>query len=165
VKDPQELFLHELEDMYDAEQRILKVLPKLAKEAQDDKLREAFEHHHEETQTQVENLDKVFQLLGKKPETTTCKGVEGLEKEHESFLEEKPSPDILQLFDLGAAAKTEHYEICSYTDLIDMATLLGHNDAVPLLKENLKHEKEMAEKVEKLSKTISKTTIRELQPA
>lgn len=165
MKTPEELFIHELEDMYDAESQILGILPEMAKEAQNTELRQGIKHHEVETKTQIKNLEKAFKLLGHEPEKTTCMGVKGLSEEHTAMLEENPAPEVLELFNLGAAAKTEQYEICAYTDLIDMAKLLGHKDVIPLFEENLKHEEEMAKKIKTLSKTISKETIRELQPA
>jgi len=165
IKTPEDLFVHELEDMYDAEQQILKALPKLAQEARDDKLREAIEHHEVETHTQIQNLEKVFQSLGHQAESTTCYGIKGLIQEHEHFVAEQPAPEVLQLFNIGAASKTEQYEICSYTDLITEAQLLGHDDAVSLLRENLKHEQEMAKKLEEVNSRVSSDTIKQLQPA
>jgi ferritin-like metal-binding protein YciE len=161
VKDPRELFIHELQDTYDAEHRVKKMLPKLAQEAQHDELRAEIEHHEEETETQIENLDKIFELLGEKGKATPCAGMRGLEEEHKSFLEEDPSPEILEMFDVSAGQKVEQYEICSYNSLIEMAQLLGEKDVVPLLKENLKHEEEMFTKLQQLSKQLGKETVRE----
>ncbi len=154
ITSPQELFLHELSDMYDAEQRISKMLPVMAKECQDPQVKSAFEHHLEETQHQIQNLEQCFQALGAKPEKASCDAVAGMKKEHDSFLKEEPSAEILTMFNLGGASKTEHYEMASYKGLIEKATLMGQQACVSLLQENLQQEEAMAKKVEKISKQL-----------
>jgi ferritin-like metal-binding protein YciE len=159
IKSPQELFLHELSDMYDAEQRISKMLPTMAKECEDPQVKSAFEHHQEETLHQIQNLEQCFQALGTKPEKASCDAVAGMKKEHDSFLKEDPSAEILTMFDLGGASKTEHYEIASYKGLIEKATLMGQQACVSLLKENLQQEEAMAKKVEKISKQLGQQMV------
>ena len=154
ITSPQELFLHELGDMYDAEQRISKMLPVMAKECENPQVRSAFEHHLEETQHQIQNLEQCFQALGTKPEKASCDTIAGLKKEHDSFLKEDPSAEILTMFDLGGASKTEYYEIASYKGLIEKATLMGQQACVSLLQENLRQEEAMAKKVEQISKQL-----------
>jgi len=88
-----------------------------------------------------------------------CYGAEGLKKEHDSFLKEKPAPEILTLFIAGAAAKTEHYEIESYSGLVDMAELMGEREVAGLLQENLAQEEAMAKKAEKLEKKLGKQIV------
>lgn len=161
METPRDLFLHELSDTYSAEQIILRMLPLMAREVTDKELRDAFTAHEKETKEQIRNLDEVFTLLGEQPEQMTCFGAEGLQKEHDSFLEEQPSEPILTLFVAGAACKTEHYEIESYTGLIDMAKLLGERDVVKLLQENLQQEQEMSKKATAFEKRLGK----ELVPA
>jgi ferritin-like metal-binding protein YciE len=97
--------------------------------------------------------------LGEKAEAVDCKGMQGIVAERDEFVKEKPSPEILQVFDLGATAKTEHYEIVSYTGLVDMARLLGQREVVKLLQENLKQEQAMAKAVEKLETELGKTLL------
>ena len=154
ITSPQELFLHELSDMYDAEQRIAKMLPVMAKECDNPQVKSAFEHHLEETQHQIQNLEQCFQALSAQPEKASCDTIAGLKKEHDTFLKEEPSPEILTMFDLGGASKTEHYEMASYKGLIEKATLLGQQACVSFLQENLKQEETMAKKVEKISKQL-----------
>jgi ferritin-like metal-binding protein YciE len=159
MKTPRDLFVHELSDTYNAEKQILEMLPTLASESTDKELTAAFKEHEKETRQQIKNLDEAFKLLGEKPEDMVCYGAEGLRKEHDSFLEEKPTPEILTLFVAGAAAKTEHYEIESYTGLIDMARLMGEKEITGLLQENLKQEKEMAKKAEQFEKKLGKEIV------
>lgn len=156
IKTARDLFLHELSDAYSAEHIVLKALPVMAKGVADDALADALKEHEKETKDQLKNLDEVFKLLGEQPEQMVCHGAEGLKKEYDAFVEEKPSKDVLTLFTAGAAAKAEHYEIESYSGLVDMAKLLGETDVAKLLEENLKQEEAMAKKAESLEKKLGK---------
>jgi ferritin-like metal-binding protein YciE len=159
IKTPRDLFMHELSDMYSAEQIIAKALPTLTSEAGDTDLAAALKEHEKETRQQIANLDEAFKLLGTKPEQMTCHGAEGLKKEHDAFVSEKPSPEVLTIFVAGAAGKTEHYEIQSYSGLVEMAKLLGEKDVAKLLQENLKQEEAMAKKVEQLETKLAKQLV------
>lgn len=158
ITSPKELFIHELGDIYDAEQKILKMLPTMAKESDDPQVKSAFEQHEQETRQHVQNLEQCFQELGvtasqaKEP----CAAIAGMKQEHDSFLKESPSKEILTMFNLGGAAKTEYYEMASYKGLIEKATLMGQQKVAQLLQQNLQQEEAMAKKVEKLSKTLGK---------
>jgi ferritin-like metal-binding protein YciE len=154
---PEELFVHELQDMYYAEQTLTKVLPKLASESSDRELSRAFTHHLAETKGQIENLEQVFENLGKPARGERCPGIEGIKEEHESFMQENdPTPALLDVHLTSAAARAEHYEIAAYTGLIEKARALGERDSVKLLQENLRQEKEAAKKVESISKRMLK---------
>jgi ferritin-like metal-binding protein YciE len=153
---PRELFVHELSDAMSAEQQILKMLPELQKEALNHELQEALKTHEEETQQQVRNIQEVFRQLGETPEATTCYAVQGLAEEHKALHKEQPSPEILEMANLGGAAKTEHYEMAMYTALVQMAKDLGETDAAQLLQDNLDQEKEMAVRVETLARELGK---------
>jgi ferritin-like metal-binding protein YciE len=157
VTSPEQLFEHELKDIYYAEKTLTKVLPKLAEEASDSELSRAFTAHLRETEKHVTNLEKVFTKIGKSAQATPCPGIEGIKKEHDEFVEENTtSAKMLDAFLTGAAARTEHYEIAAYTGLVSQARALGERDAVVLLQENLKQEKEALKKVETISKRILK---------
>lgn len=143
----QELFLHELGDMLDAEQRIVQILPIMAQEAQNPIIQQAYQQHEVETQQQIRNIERCFQIMGVQPKRTPCFAVDGLQKEHDGFLKERPSPIELMMFDLNGASKTEHYEIASYQGLIEQASLLGQRECVQLLQQNLTQEEAMAQKV------------------
>lgn len=164
IQSPQELFLHELSDMYDAEEHILKILPKLADEASNSEVRSAFQMHEQQTHEQVRNLDQCFQLLGAQRQKVTCEAVLGLKKEHDTFLKEKPDENILTMFDLGAASKTEHYEIASYEGLIANAQMMGQQSVARLLEQNLRQEQEMAQKVSQLSRQLGQQQAGALSP-
>ena len=149
-----DLFIHELADIFDAEQKLSKMLPNMAQQSNHAEVKEAFEQHEAETLQQISNLEQCFHALGVTPETSPCQVVAGMKAEHDSFMKEKPSADILTLYNLGAGAKSEHYEIGSYKGLIAQATLMGQMQCVQLLEQNLKQEEAMAEKFAQLSHKI-----------
>ena len=157
VTSPEQLFEHELQDMYYAEKTLTKVLPKLAEEATDRELSRAFTSHLKQTEGHVANIEKVFRSIGKTPQATPCPGIEGIKKEHDEFIESSsPSAEMLDAFLTGAAARAEHYEIAAYTGLVSQARALKEREAVELLQENLKQEKDALKKVETISKRILK---------
>jgi ferritin-like metal-binding protein YciE len=160
VQTPLELTQHGLYDMYRAEQAILKVLPELASECDDPQVRAAYEMHEQQTCQQIQHLDHVFQLLGMdRLQNVTCHAVLGLKKEHDEFLAANPTRSVLPMFDLSAAAKTEHYEIASSRDLVEMARVMGAQQVVELLEQNLRQEQEMAQKVAQLAREIGKQQV------
>jgi ferritin-like metal-binding protein YciE len=151
---PRDLFLHELGDiLYVENQLVNEVLPKLIGEVQDPQFRKGLEKHREETRTHITNVEQVFDELGENPKTEECIGFEGLKKEQEKLVGEA-SEDLIDLVNTGAAARTEHYEIAAYTGLIEMARGLGEQNAVTLLDENLKSEKQTLREVESIEKTL-----------
>jgi len=136
----EELFEHELKDMYSAEHALLDALEQMAGESSDRDIRKLFTQHRKETQGQIKRLEKVFKTMGQKPKVETCPGIEGLIKEKKAFVREKPSAELLEFYNVGAAQKTERYEITAYENLVDMADKLGMSDAVALLEQNLAEE-------------------------
>jgi ferritin-like metal-binding protein YciE len=156
IATPRELFVHELSDIMSAENIIAKMLPSLQKEAVTPAVKAAMADHLTETREQIDVLKQVFKTIGEQPEETTCHAAEGLKEEHDALLEEEPTPAMLEMGNLGGAAKTEHYEIATYTTLIQMARDLGEREAAALLKQNLDQEKAMAKRVEALAKQVGK---------
>jgi ferritin-like metal-binding protein YciE len=136
----EELFEHELKDIYAAEQSLLDALEQMASESSDREIKKGFAQHRKETQSQVKRLEKVYKTLGQKPQPGSCPGIEGLIKEKKAFMREKPSDELLEFYNIGAAQKVERYEITAYESLIDMAEKLGMNDVVELLEQNLQEE-------------------------
>jgi ferritin-like metal-binding protein YciE len=139
----EELFEHELQDIYSAEQSLLDALEQMANESTDRDIRRSFTQHRKETQGQIKRLDKIYKTLGQKPESGSCPGIEGLIKEKKAFMREKPSDELLEFYNVGAGQKVERYEITAYEGLIGMAEKLGMSDVVDLLEQNLQEE-EMA---------------------
>lgn len=140
MKNLKSLFLAELADIYDAEKRIVKALPKLAKAATCEELKSAFTHHLEETEGQITKLKEVFACFDLKAKGETCEATVGLLKEGDEIAEEfKGSPAINAAL-VAAAQKVEHYEIATYGCLHEWAGLLGSEKAATLLKEILEEE-------------------------
>ncbi|MGZ3674151.1 MAG: YciE/YciF ferroxidase family protein, partial [Ktedonobacterales bacterium] len=143
----------------DAEQRIAQMLPQLANETDNPQVQQALQQHLTETQQQIQNIEQVFQILGQQPARESCVAIQGLKQEHDTFVKENPSPQLLTMFDLSGAFKTEHYEIASYTGLIDKCKLMGQNDCAELLLQNLQQEQAMAQRVSTLSQQLGRRVI------
>jgi ferritin-like metal-binding protein YciE len=140
-EDLHELFLDELADVYDAEKQLTKALPKMAKAAQNDELREAFESHLEETENHVSRLEQVAESLGEKLKRKTCKAMQGLVEEGSEIIKENKDSSALDAGLIAAAQKVEHYEIASYGTLCAWAKEMGHTDELELLEATLEEEK------------------------
>ena len=156
MKDPRELFLHELGDVLYAERTLVKTLPKLQDEASDDELANGFGEHLEETRQHVKNLEEAFEAIGEPVKAEKCPGIEGLKKEHDDFVSnESPSPEVLDAFLTGAGARTEHYEIAAYEGLVTMAEAMGEDQVVRLLNENLAQEQNALRKIQTIGKRLA----------
>jgi ferritin-like metal-binding protein YciE len=155
ITTPRDLFLHELGDILYVERELAETtLPKLIGEVSDEEFKSGLESHLEETRGHIDNVEKVFELLGEEPQVEKCIGFEGLKKEHDQLVEESSS-SLIDIVDVGAAARTENYEIAAYEGLRRMAKALGEEEAVGLLDENLKQEKETLREVEKIATRLS----------
>jgi ferritin-like metal-binding protein YciE len=155
ITTPRDLFLHELGDILYVERALAKeTLPKLIDEVSDEEFRSGLESHLEQTRQHVANVEEVFELLGEEPQVEPCIGFEGLKKEHDQLIEESASA-LVDIVDIGAAARTENYEIAAYEGLRRMAKAMGEDEAVALLDENLKQEKETLREVEKIATRLS----------
>jgi ferritin-like metal-binding protein YciE len=150
----QDVLIDELRDMYSAENQLVKALPKLAKGAKDAELKQLFKDHLEETKGQVLRLREVFEYLGKKPTGQHCNGMEGVIEEGADALEKDEEGAAFDAGLVGAALRTEHYEIAGYHTCISMAKTLGLAEVVGLLKENLAEEVEAAKKITAAAKPI-----------
>lgn len=129
----QDLLLHQLKDIYSAEQQLTKALPKLAEHADGEDLAQAFRDHLAETKRQVERLDRIFEKLGSRPGNVVCKGMKGLIEEGDELMEEGGSEAVVDAGLISAAQRVEHYEISAYGSAKAVAALLGHADIVKLL--------------------------------
>ena len=153
----EELFEHELKDMYGAETSLLDALEQMASESSDREIKRGFTQHRKETQGQIKRIEKIFKSMGHKPEAETCPGIEGLIKEKKAFMRERPTPDLLEFYNIGAAQKAERYEITAYENLIDMADKLVMTDAVELLEQNLQEEEAALNKLKALASEFDVT--------
>lgn len=152
MKTLENLFLDELADIYDAENRLTRALPKLAKAATNEELREGFETHLEETQGHVKRLQEVFKEFGKSAKAKKCEAIEGLLKEADTIISENKGSPTIDAALISAAQKVEHYEIASYGCLREWATELGNTDAAGLLQETLDEEKSTDKKLTGLAR-------------
>ena len=149
-----ELFVHGLSDMLDAENQLTEALAENASDSSRADLKKAFEQHRKQTVGQIKRLEECFELLGEEPEETECHGIRGLVAEKKAFVEEEPTKDLIDVFNVGAAIKAETYEICEYESLIEMAREMKHNKVGQLLKQNLQEEKETLKKMEAFSDKV-----------
>jgi ferritin-like metal-binding protein YciE len=150
------LYIDELKDLYSAETQLVKALPKMAKAASSDELRQGFEEHLEQTRGHVERLEKVFKTLGESPKGKTCKAMQGLIEEGAEVIEEDFEGSLMDAALIGAAQRVEHYEIAAYGTVCAFAKELGESDQAELLSETLDEEKETDEKLTELAEQINK---------
>jgi ferritin-like metal-binding protein YciE len=136
-----DLFVEALKDVYHAEKQILRALPKMAKAAESEELRQAFQTHRAETEGQIERLEQVFEALGKRAQGKTCEAIQGIIEEGKEIMEDFAESDALDAGLIAAGQAVEHYEISRYGTLRAWAQELGLRDAVGLLEENLEEEK------------------------
>jgi ferritin-like metal-binding protein YciE len=148
-----EALVEEIRDIYNAEKQLIKALPKMAKGAESDELREAFEEHLQETEGQVTRLERVFELLDEKPRGKHCAGMAGIVEEGSEKLQEDMEGSVLDACLIGAAQKVEHYEICAYGTVIAWAEALGLSEVVEVLNETLEEEKAADEKLTALAES------------
>ncbi len=142
TKTLNDLLLTVMQDVYYAERQILKALPKMAKAAQHEQLKQAFTHHREETQGQVERLQKAFEVLGKRARGQTCEAINGLIEEGEEVIEEFPEGSVRDAGLAACAQAVEHYEMARYGTLIAWAKVVGQKEIVQLMEETLAEEKQ-----------------------
>lgn len=167
MQSAREFFLHELKDMLDCENRLVEALDEMANESSRPELKKGFEMHRKQTEGQARRLEQVFRELGEEPESQDCHGISGLEKEKETFMDEDPSEELIDIFNVGAGVKTERYEISSYESLIHLAQELRLNKAVQLLRQNLREEEQTLKKLQGFSKKLkpSVTGMEEMEEA
>ena len=149
------LYIDELKDLYSAENQLVKALPKMAKAASSDELRQGFEKHLEQTKGQVQRLEQIFASLDESPKGKKCAGMEGLVKEGSEVMEEDFEGAVLDAALIGAAQRVEHYEIAAYGTVSEFARVLGEDEHVSLLEETLEEEKETDEKLSELAQEIN----------
>lgn len=147
-----ELFVHDLSDIYNAEKQLTKALPAMARAATDPKLVDAFKSHLEETQGQIERLDQVVESVeGLRIKRMKCHAMEGLVEEAKELIDSVEKGEVLDAGLIGAAQKVEHYEIATYGTLTALAKKLGYTQAAKLLHETLEEEKSTDEKLTKIA--------------
>jgi ferritin-like metal-binding protein YciE len=150
-----ELFLGELADLLSAETQLTQALPKMAKAAQSEELRDAINSHLEETEEHVERLKEVFESVEEKPKSKTCKAMKGLIEEGSELLQELKGKSSIDAGIIAAAQKVEHYEIASYGSVRAWAEEMGHSSAVKLLTETLEEEDAADQKLTEIAQSLA----------
>jgi ferritin-like metal-binding protein YciE len=154
-QDLKELYIDELKDLYNAENQLVKALPKMAKASNSEELREGFEEHLEQTKGHVQRLEQIFEMLGESPKGKKCKGMEGLIEEGSEMIDEDFGGSVKDAGLIGAAQRVEHYEIAGYGTVKALAETLGETEQASLLEETLQEEKETDEKLTELAEQIN----------
>jgi ferritin-like metal-binding protein YciE len=149
------LYLDELRDIYSAEKQLTKALPKMAKAASSEELRNGFNEHLEQTRGHVDRLEIIFAELEERSSGKKCVGMEGLIKEGSEVMEEDFEGDVMDAALIAAAQRVEHYEIAAYGTVRNYAELLGHTEQAALLQQTLEEEKQTDEKLTELSQEIN----------
>jgi len=155
VESLNELFVEQLRDLYDAENQLIKALPKMAQGANSEELRQGFEEHLEQTKGHAQRIEQIFEQLGEKVKGKKCKAMEGLVKEGAETLEEDMNEDVKDAALIAAAQRVEHYEIAGYGTARTYANLLGQDEAASLLEQTLEEEKETDAKLTELAEAIN----------
>jgi ferritin-like metal-binding protein YciE len=151
IRNMDDLFIHQLKDVYYAEKRIVATLPKMIEKAASPELKQGFKMHLEQTKNHVKRVEKVFEMHGVAAATVTCPAVDGIIKEADEVAGDVADKNVLDAALIAAAQAVEHYEIARYGTLIAWAKELGADDCVDLLEENLEEEKEADKKLTNLA--------------
>ena len=151
MSDLRNLLTEQLQDLYDAEQQIIKALPKMVAAASDEEVRTAFEEHLEETRGHVERLERAFELMDKTAESKPCKGIRGILSEGEEALEKGVNGAVKDALLIAGAQRVEHYEIAAYGTAASWADELDLDDVADLLGETLDEEEEADSKLTKIA--------------
>ena len=153
--DLHELFVEQLADVYNAEQQLIKALPKVARNAQNEELKELIQEHLQETQQHAQRLEQVAKGIDETIKRKTCAAMKGLVEEAEDMMKEEKNSSALDAAIIAAAQKVEHYEIASYGTLVAWAQQMGHEEAAELLEDTLHEEKAADEKLTSVAESIA----------
>jgi ferritin-like metal-binding protein YciE len=153
IKTMNDLFVHQLQDIYYAEKQLVKALPKMAEKATDKELKQGFLAHLDETKTHVQRLEQVFQLIGAQAKAVDCPAIDGIIKEANEVAGEVADKPVLDAALINAAQAAEHYEIARYGSLVAWAKQLGRNDVASILQKTLEEEKATDKKLTALAES------------
>lgn len=154
ISDPRELFAYKVGAALTMEDTVLQLLQESAQQATDDQIKQKFQHHAEETQGQIQNLEQVFQALGQEPQRQPCPAIEGIQREAQE-MKQTVSPELLDSVIVGGAAEVEHHEISVYEGLLTKANAMGEEDITGLLQENLDQETHTLQEVQTESERLA----------
>ena len=155
MQTPQDLFVHELSDIHNAEQIIIQMLEQAQGMVQNQQLKEGLRMHAEQSRQQAQRIQQVFDQMGVQPHPIECHAAQGLYQELQEAQQAQPSPQVLEGLVVGGAGKTEHYEIAAYTGLVKTARAMGQTQAAQLLQQNLQEEQQMLQRVEQISQQLT----------
>ncbi|MGP0072186.1 MAG: ferritin-like domain-containing protein [Bryobacteraceae bacterium] len=154
IESMEDLFLEQVEDLYDAEKRLVKALPKMAEASTSQSLRQAFESHLMETEAHVSRLENIFRTLGKDPKSHTCDAMKGLISEGEDMVSDIDESSLRDAGLIAAANRVEHYEIAAYGSARTFAETLGLREAATVLEQTLQEEKRADQKLTQLAESM-----------
>jgi ferritin-like metal-binding protein YciE len=157
LNTPQELFSFKLGAALKMENTVLEMLGDLQEQAQRDQLKEQFRHHADETREQIANIERAFHALGEEPDDSPCPAIEGIEKEGKANIK-KADDSVVDAVILSGAAETEHHEIAVYEGLITHAEVMGNDEIVRLLSQNLEQEQHTLEEVKNATREVARET-------
>lgn len=163
VDTVEKLFMNELKDLYSAEKQITKALPKMAKAATSEELRQAFETHLEETRGHIERLERVFEIMGETARAKTCEGMKGLIEEGSEMMEEAEEGEVRDAGLIAAAQRVEHYEMAAYGTVRTIAQMMGQSEAADLLQQTLDEEGKTDKLLTKIAMKVNKQAQRQSQ--
>lgn len=153
----EDLFVEQLQDLYDAEHQITKALPKMAKAASSSQLQQAFQMHLQQTEQQIQRLEQVFESVGQKAKGKTCEAMKGLIKEGDELMSMDAAPEVLDAGLIAAAQRVEHYEMAGYGSVRTWAQQLSNQQAAQLLQQTLDEEGQTDHKLTKLAESMVNT--------
>ncbi|MEY9212506.1 ferritin-like domain-containing protein [Thermobifida halotolerans] len=159
LENPRDLFVYNLSSIYTGEKKIVEMLDEVSGKVNDSTLSQMLRHHREETQQQIQNLDQCFQAIGESPQQVPCPVVDAIHQEFRQFADMNPSPQVLTMFALAGADKTEHFEIAAYRGLVNKAMLMGETTCIQLLETNLLQEEETAGKLERFANELGRKAL------
>jgi ferritin-like metal-binding protein YciE len=154
IQSMEDLFLEQIEDLYDAEKRLVKALPKMAEASTSQSLRQAFQSHLMETEGHVSRLENVFRALGKNAKSQTCDAMKGLVSEGEDMISDTEPSSVRDAGLIASANRVEHYEIAAYGSARTFAEMLGMREAASLLEQTLQEEKKADQKLTQLAESM-----------
>lgn len=164
VQSPRDLFVFELSTVHAAEQSILQQLSQMEQACQNPQIKQLFSQHITDTQGQVSRVQECFRLIGAQPMNVNCYAVDCMQQDMQQFIQQGPSQDAIDMFCLGAALKTEHYEIACYRDLVEKARMMGETQLVSTLEDNLREEINSCKQVRQIGTQIGSQMIHRMQP-
>lgn len=153
----EDLFVEQLQDLYDAEHQITKALPKMAKAAASSELQQAFQMHLQQTEQQIKRLEQVFDSIGQKAKAKTCQAMKGIIKEGDELISEHPMAEVLDAGLIASAQRVEHYEMAGYGSVRTWAQQLGKQEAARLLQQTLDEEGETDHKLTQIAESMVNT--------